>query len=126
MLSLLAWAFVAFGVTDILSRSSIFKPLRTRLETWGETSKVAHWLHKLIICPRCTGFWVGVLLSLLGLSLVRLTGFVPADGATITTAVLPITWPRWLVCWADGAATSALCWVVYVAVASCEKYAGID
>ena len=54
----LYWVLASFGITTIISVSKIFKPVR---EFIGTKSK---FLGELLACSMCTGFWVGVFLSL--------------------------------------------------------------
>ena len=54
----LYWVLASFGITTIISVSKIFKPVR---EFIGAKSK---FLGELLACSMCTGFWVGVFLSL--------------------------------------------------------------
>ena len=56
------WAFVVFGLTNILSISKIFAPLRYKLVT--NKRAVPKKMGQLLYCTMCTGFWVGMLLSL--------------------------------------------------------------
>jgi len=50
-----------YGLTNILVNSSLFFPIREKL-------KSINFLYQLINCMMCTGFWVGVLISLFILS----------------------------------------------------------
>lgn len=83
MADLLAWALANVGLTTILTQGRIFKPIRDRLG-W-----------KFLCCPLCVGFWAGVGLSLLGLSLFR-------------TPLLPLN------AFFNGLAASGVCWIAYV------------
>ena len=51
-MELLYFVLTAYGLTQILVFGSIFNKVRP---TQG-------WMGKLLSCPMCTGFWVGVLL----------------------------------------------------------------
>ncbi len=44
----------AFGIANILGKGSIFDKLRSWLESHIEL------LYKLITCPMCLGFWLGI------------------------------------------------------------------
>jgi len=57
----LTYALTTIGLVYFITQSMIFSPLRVRL-TRGSIFREA-----LLYCPSCTGFWVGVLLSLLWL-----------------------------------------------------------
>lgn len=113
---ILLWALAAAGVTIIVTQSSLFLPLRTFLKRWEYPGK-------LIKCPMCFGFWTGVLLSLVGLSLVRISTAVA--GVSVPAALGPWTlaptWPWWLAAWVDGAASSALCWITHVVLSFLMK-----
>jgi len=54
-MQLLWFVLAAYGLTQILVYSTLFKWLRNRSDKIGE----------LFSCPMCTGFWVGVLLFFL-------------------------------------------------------------
>ena len=54
----LYWVLASFGITTIVSVSKIFKPVRDFAETKSK------FLGELLACSMCTGFWVGVFLSL--------------------------------------------------------------
>ena len=91
-MGLLPWGLLAFGVTLIVTRSTLFLPLRQALKPrtkWG-------WV--LFKCPMCFGFWVGVLLGLLG----------------AWASSFPAGWPLWLRLWAQGAISSATCWILHL------------
>ena len=97
-----SWLLVTGGVTLIVTDSILFLPLRTRFLAlaggyWG----------KLFTCSMCFGFWVGVLLSLLGMPL----------------AGLPPSWPWWLAAWASGAASSTAAYSAHVVRAALERWA---
>lgn len=51
----------AYGLSNILVNSSLFFPLREKL-------KPIKFIYELINCMMCTGFWVGVLISIFILS----------------------------------------------------------
>ena len=58
---LVTFILICYGATNILCFGSIFDRLRARLDGLGSVM-----LTELIHCPMCVGFWVGVLVSLLG------------------------------------------------------------
>lgn len=91
---LLAWWAIVWGATMIVTQSSLFVPFRIRC------ARLNPWLGTLVICPMCMGFWVGVAASFL-----RLRG--PAEA-------LAAPWPVWAKAWADGCASSAVCWLSHV------------
>tara|TARA_R110002051_G_scaffold233671_1_gene295198 strand:- start:471 stop:764 length:294 start_codon:yes stop_codon:yes gene_type:complete len=57
-LGLIMWILVSFGITMAISWTSITEPLRNK------AAKINPWIGKLIRCPICLSFWVGILLSL--------------------------------------------------------------
>jgi hypothetical protein len=87
---LIAWALVIHGVTQIVTVSRLFAPLRAAAP-WP-------WLSGLLKCPMCTGFWVGFVASTLGLGPIQAIGMWP--------------WPMAAI--ADGAAASAVAYAVHV------------
>ena len=62
MIQLLLFILIGFGITTIITKSTIFEPLRDRLDTGGESIYNNFW-GLLIICPLCVGFWIGVVES---------------------------------------------------------------
>lgn len=100
MLQTVGWALTACGVTTIVTTSIIFEPWRL----WV-VRLVGERVGKLFSCPMCFGFWVGVLLALLGSPLAH----------------LPMRWPLWLTAWASGAASSFVCYLAHVVVVRLER-----
>lgn len=78
------WILVSFGITTIISTSKIFKPVRKFI---GDRSR---FLGELLSCSMCTGFWVGVFLSL--------TYYSPTGNIFF-----------------DACVSSACCWLLYCA-----------
>ena len=72
---MLAWCITAYGLTNILSISKIFGPVRRWLLKKVKTP--LRFIGELLSCVMCTGFWVGLLLYLCGYSL---TGYILFDG----------------------------------------------
>ena len=58
MLELLTIVLACFGIVNILGKGSIFTKLRDWLEMHNDI------LHRLITCPMCLGFWVGIVLGI--------------------------------------------------------------
>ena len=58
MLHLLYFLLACWGVTAIVTMSTVFSPVRRFV-----AARVWHKLGELISCPQCTGFWVGLGLS---------------------------------------------------------------
>lgn len=60
----IAWALPIMGATLIITCSTLMLPLRKKVKNWNPK------LGELIICPMCTGFWVGSVASVLGLGII--------------------------------------------------------
>lgn len=86
---MLAWALIVFGITLVVTGSSLFRPFRESLRP-GK-------LQTLFRCPLCFGWWVGLVLALV-------THMGPA----------PAAWPLWMAALADAFASSAVCWTWHV------------
>jgi hypothetical protein len=91
MTHLLIWALVVWGMTSILTRGRIFRPVRDRFAP-------GTFLGDFVRCDQCVGLWVGLGLSLgLGFGAVRMVG------------VLEKALPLGLSSVMDGVAASAVC-----------------
>lgn len=101
----IVWCLFTYGVTLIITGSSLFKPLRSFVfERWRGSL-----LCRLVSCPMCVGFHVAWIASVGGLSLVGLGAFGSwAEGGG---------WHRALRAWADGCAGAAWCFAVHVVLA---------
>lgn len=55
MVNLIIWLLYIAGITIIITQSSIFKPIR---DDFNEINPAI--LGKLVSCPLCLGFWVGL------------------------------------------------------------------
>lgn len=64
MIHLATWALPVMGVTLIITCSTLFYPMRKAVKRWSPKAG------ELVICPMCTGFWVGLVASGLGLNLL--------------------------------------------------------
>lgn len=89
-MTFLFWLLAVWGVTAILTRSSLLAPLRDRLDPNTKLGQLAR-------CAMCTGLWVGIAFSLLG--------FGPSNLSQIAFDAHPLALPLRLVL--DGAAASA-------------------
>jgi hypothetical protein len=58
-LDVIIWSLVSFGITITVTQSYIFEKVRNAIQ------KVSAFLGKLIHCPMCFSFWVGMLLTVL-------------------------------------------------------------
>jgi len=56
---LLMFILACYGLSVSLSIGKIFQPLRD----W--VSKKTQWGYKLIKCPMCTSFWIGIVITLI-------------------------------------------------------------
>ena len=52
------------AITEIITKSEIFRPLRAKLFSWGQDSKIIMWLHDLIDCGYCFSVWMGVIIAI--------------------------------------------------------------
>lgn len=109
---LLTWALVVYGISFIITGAKIFRPVRRLLGPVDASrpdvidahrrvevkNPVRRFFADLIYCPVCTGFWVGLCLSLGGLRIVEGIALLPR----FSGAVL------------NGAAASAVCWILHV------------
>ena len=87
MRQLLVFLLASYGVTNIITISRLFRPLRDWLAK--KSTAAGHWVG----CPMCMGVPVGVVWSLLGLS--------PGSGLGVALD-------------AAGFASSGWCWMVRV------------
>ena len=87
---LVAWILVVYGITLIVTGSWLFRPVRRLFEPYP-------YLHKLVTCPMCFSFWVGIALGILGVGPCQL---------------LPLFLIGKIL--ADGFAASAICWIIHV------------
>lgn len=66
-MTLLIAILVAYGVTNIVTQGSIFYSFREWFGTSMVSSNRLKWLYgkiyKLLNCPMCFGFWVGILVG---------------------------------------------------------------
>jgi hypothetical protein len=90
---LIAWMLVAYGITILVTGSKLFEPVRRRFEPYP-------YIHKLISCPMCFGFWVGLGLGLRGIGPGQL---------------LPLSAFEQIL--SDAFAASAWCWTAHVILA---------
>lgn len=61
---LLLFLLASFGITAIITNSSIFSPIRNLFEKINPS-----FLGEGIVCPQCVGFWIGVILSVIGFNI---------------------------------------------------------
>ena len=53
------------AISEILTKSEFFYPLRSFLFDKGQSSKVLEWVHNLLDCGYCTSVWIGWFIALL-------------------------------------------------------------
>lgn len=61
-MNLFLFILIGFGITTIITKSTLFEPLRDRLDNGSDVVTENFW-GMLIVCPMCVGFWIGVLES---------------------------------------------------------------
>lgn len=65
-MTLIIFILLAYGATNIVHQGAIFYWLRNWIESKAVTgSKIFHFFHKMITCPMCFGFWVGLFIGLI-------------------------------------------------------------
>ena len=89
---IVVWALAVHGITQIVTVSRIARPVR---EVAPSPRRA------LLSCPMCFGFWVGLALSLCGLS--------PLGPL--------VSWPGLARAVVDGAAASGVAWAAHVTLA---------
>lgn len=52
------------AITEIVVKSELFLPLRSKIFELGKNNKFFKWLHSLIDCGYCFSVWVGVFTSI--------------------------------------------------------------
>ena len=57
---LIIWGCISYGITQIITESTLFSPLRGLLSTYSLTK----WLGELISCVLCTSVWISAGLSI--------------------------------------------------------------
>jgi len=61
--SILITIILIEAITNILSKSELFSPLREFL--FNSNSKVLRFIHNMIDCPYCTSVWVSLFLTVM-------------------------------------------------------------
>ena len=57
------WILAVFGLTNGLSTAGIFSPMWNKLN--GSSNYVLHQVGEMGLCPKCLGFWVGGVFSVM-------------------------------------------------------------
>lgn len=61
---LLAIIFIE-AISELITKSEFFSPLRAKIFTWGQKNKFFNWLHRLLDCGYCFSVWAGILVAIL-------------------------------------------------------------
>ena len=74
-MNLIIFCLAVIGLTNILvDPATIVQPARKRIELWSKSKLIFNaqffwaWVHKLLSCYQCTGFWSGVICGLILIS----------------------------------------------------------
>ena len=65
MIELLFLILLVEAITEILTKSNIFYPLRKYIFIKSANSKILKFLHDLLDCGYCTSVWVGFFVAIL-------------------------------------------------------------
>lgn len=120
-MSLLAFILIGFGITTIITKSTIFEPLRDRLDNGSDSLRYNFW-GMLIVCPMCVGFWIGVLQSFIFGSFSYQT-FFPNEILNLNS-ILDFIWftVKFIFCKiSDGAIIGSFSWVALSFITYLDK-----
>lgn len=53
------------ALSELITKSEFFHPLRMKFFNWGQKSKFFNWLHRLFDCGYCFSVWVSMLVAIL-------------------------------------------------------------
>ena len=53
------------AITEIVTKSEIFNPIRAKIFSLGQSNKFFSWLHSLLDCGYCFSVWAGALTAIL-------------------------------------------------------------
>jgi len=53
------------AITEVITKSQIFSPLRARIFKLGRENKFFDWFHSLLDCGYCFSMWSGILIAIL-------------------------------------------------------------
>jgi hypothetical protein len=116
---LFLFILIGFGITTIITKSTIFEPLRDRLDNGGDTLSENFW-GLLIVCPMCVGFWIGVLESFIFGSFSYQAFFTDESPNSFFDYVFFIV--NFVFCKiADGAVIGCLSWVAHSIITYLDK-----
>ena len=100
MLNLLIFIILAYGITNIVTYSTLFEPIRNFFDKINPG-----FLGKLFSCPLCFSTWVGFLLSFI---FQYYNVFTPLTFIGVHDKILSV--------FLDGCFTSGTTWILYVLV----------
>jgi len=106
---LLLWMLAVYGIADTVSKARVGAPLRRRFPLPdgangpGPDDLAVTFAH-LIRCPKCVGWWVSALLTLLHMGPAEALSAL-GGGSIVALAVRAVL---------NGFAGAAVCWFVYV------------
>lgn len=94
---IIQWLFLTYGITLVITISKIFRPVRM-IDPTG-----------LLKCPMCTGWWIGLLLSLVfEMGLFSNTSSYAPDIHEVIRIRIP--WGAF----ANAFSASGWCWIIHV------------
>jgi hypothetical protein len=119
-MNLLLFLLVGFGVTTIVSKSTIFEGVRNRIDN-GSDEIYENFFGMIIRCPRCLGFWVGVFFSLyLGsITYNTFSTFTSSNGTIFSSILFYLNIGMYRIF--DGAIISGVCWIIHNILDLTEK-----
>lgn len=63
------WAFLSYGLTNIMVYGSIFANTRNNIELWGKSglqfSSIGRFINGIITCVMCNSVWTGFFIGLM-------------------------------------------------------------
>lgn len=106
-MELIIFILAGISITTIVTKSTLFEPLRDFLDTGGEYLSNNFW-GLLIKCPMCMGTWVGMYLSLVLGSISFEILFGSEELGFISF------WAKYITCFiADGVIIGAISWTLH-------------
>lgn len=119
-MNVLLFLLVGFGVTTIVSKSTIFEGVRNRIDN-GSDEIYENFFGMIIRCPRCLGFWVGVFLSfyLGSITYNTFSTFTSSNGTIFSSIIFYLNIGMYKVF--DGAIVSGVCWIIHNILDFTEK-----
>lgn len=103
MTYIFCWILAHYGLTNILVTSKLLKPFRIIIDKYSD------FFSALIHCIMCTGFWVGIFMSMNGFGLIQ--SILVMDSLYQQTASV----------FFDGFFGSATAWLIHVGVYNRSK-----